>query len=327
MSNINRVVELASSQHGVFASSQLQVMGVATGSRHKLVNNSMFTKEARGLYSLNGRPESWSRSAMSAVLQAGPDALLSHESALINLELLRKDFVSIRKGSKVDFHVTLPRDSRRRLNLSVHCSIYQEELFKKIIVNSIPQVSVEIAIIESARHMPEQFCSTVIDSAILKRMTSPRKIRKVLEDLWPAPGRSKSRVQKIIAGYLDDTKCFAKTESVLETRVIRLVSAVTNLQIVSQKQVIINGNKYRIDIAIPDLRIAIEVDGFEFHRDRKTFDQDRTRQNDLVAAGWTVLRFTATQSDDEILAQITRLLCDGVLKHAEGSIKRPIATM
>ena len=41
-----------------------------------------------------------------------------------------------------------------------------------------------------------------------------------------------------------------------------------------------------------ELRLAIEVDGFEHHSSPDAFQRDRTRQNRLVALGWTVLRFT-----------------------------------
>jgi hypothetical protein len=63
----------------------------------------------------------------------------------------------------------------------------------------------------------------------------------------------------------------------------------------------------RIDIAFPDLRIAIEVDGFAYHSDRERFQQDRSRQNLLVGLGWTVLRFTwgdVTLRPDEVLRVI-----------------------
>jgi len=47
-----------------------------------------------------------------------------------------------------------------------------------------------------------------------------------------------------------------------------------------------------LDFADPDRLIAIEVDGRAFHSDRQAFERDRKRQNALVLAGWTVLRFT-----------------------------------
>ena len=46
------------------------------------------------------------------------------------------------------------------------------------------------------------------------------------------------------------------------------------------------------DIAFPAARLIVEVDGLAHHSTPDRFQRDRTRQNALVAAGWTVLRFT-----------------------------------
>jgi very-short-patch-repair endonuclease len=48
----------------------------------------------------------------------------------------------------------------------------------------------------------------------------------------------------------------------------------------------------RVDFAYPGRRLAIEVDGYGPHAGPAAFQRDRTRQNRLVAAGWTVLRYT-----------------------------------
>lgn len=39
-------------------------------------------------------------------------------------------------------------------------------------------------------------------------------------------------------------------------------------------------------------RVAVELDGWEFHRHRRAFQRDREKANALTTAGWTVLRFT-----------------------------------
>jgi very-short-patch-repair endonuclease len=57
----------------------------------------------------------------------------------------------------------------------------------------------------------------------------------------------------------------------------------------------------RIDLAYPDVKLAIELDGWEFHGGRTAFDADRARANDLVLAGWTVVRFTSRSADSDIL--------------------------
>ncbi len=56
----------------------------------------------------------------------------------------------------------------------------------------------------------------------------------------------------------------------------------------------IEGRRFRIDIAFVKQKIAIEVDGWEFHGKYKSAHaKDRKRQNLLVQHGWRVLRFTA----------------------------------
>jgi Uncharacterized protein conserved in bacteria len=62
-----------------------------------------------------------------------------------------------------------------------------------------------------------------------------------------------------------------------------------------------------VDVAFPAIKLAVELDGRAWHVDRDRFQHDRTRQNRLVAAGWTVLRFTwedITYRIDAVLADI-----------------------
>ena len=49
----------------------------------------------------------------------------------------------------------------------------------------------------------------------------------------------------------------------------------------------------RVDLALPEQRVAMEHDGQAVHDRAEAFVADRRRQNALVTAGWTVLRFTA----------------------------------
>jgi very-short-patch-repair endonuclease len=72
------------------------------------------------------------------------------------------------------------------------------------------------------------------------------------------------------------------------------------------------GRRFRVDIALPALRIAIECDGWTHHGTyRQAHRADRERQNLLVLHGWRVLRFTTSQiQHDEvgILESIDRLV-------------------
>lgn len=52
-----------------------------------------------------------------------------------------------------------------------------------------------------------------------------------------------------------------------------------------------------IDVAWPGIKLAVEFDGWEFHKDYEHFVEDRRRDVELVRRGWTVLRFTASSMD------------------------------
>jgi very-short-patch-repair endonuclease len=60
----------------------------------------------------------------------------------------------------------------------------------------------------------------------------------------------------------------------------------------SNHPVLVGGHRYYLDVAFPEARLVIEIDGREFHADAAAFEADRHRQNALVAAGWRVLRLT-----------------------------------
>jgi very-short-patch-repair endonuclease len=66
------------------------------------------------------------------------------------------------------------------------------------------------------------------------------------------------------------------------------------------------GRNFRIDIAFPPpLKIAVEMDGWEWHgKYLKDFKRDRERQNLLCFHGWRVLRFTASQIHSSLHEQI-----------------------
>ena len=52
------------------------------------------------------------------------------------------------------------------------------------------------------------------------------------------------------------------------------------------------GGRVRFDLAYPDRRLFVELDGWAVHGTRAAFEHDRHRQNGAVRAGWRPLRFT-----------------------------------
>ena len=68
--------------------------------------------------------------------------------------------------------------------------------------------------------------------------------------------------------------------------------------------------KFRIDIAFPEEKLAIECDGWSYHgRFKEDFKKGLRRQNILSENGWSFLRFTADDIFnhlDECLSMVER---------------------
>ena len=90
---------------------------------------------------------------------------------------------------------------------------------------------------------------------------------------------------------------------------------------------------FQVDAVWPELKLVVEVDGYEFHGDRRSFETDRARDAILVAHGYRVLRFTAQQLDEQPILVIGQLAAALALASetnartsAESSPARVIAT-
>jgi hypothetical protein len=86
----------------------------------------------------------------------------------------------------------------------------------------------------------------------------------------------------------------ALSESPLETLLrLLLVRAGLAPEVLQLRLFTRDGECYaRLDLAWPSRRLAVEADGAEHHDQPKALYGDRRRQNLVLLAGWTVLRFT-----------------------------------
>lgn len=52
-----------------------------------------------------------------------------------------------------------------------------------------------------------------------------------------------------------------------------------------------------VDLAYPDVKVGIEIDGFVWHSSPQQKQRDEDRQNLLVALGWRIVRFSVERLD------------------------------
>ncbi|MGY1805327.1 DUF559 domain-containing protein [Blastococcus sp. SYSU D00922] len=141
-----------------------------------------------------------------------------------------------------------------------------------------------------------------VTDQVLARWCTRAQLRAQL-DLRPS-GRGAARARAVLP--VGDRGSDSPMESVLRW----LLHAAGVPAPVLQHEIRTPDGRFFADFAWPELKVLVEFDG-DHHRERKTFVDDVRRQNALVAAGWTILRFTSADvigRPDDVVARIKRAL-------------------
>jgi len=79
------------------------------------------------------------------------------------------------------------------------------------------------------------------------------------------------------------------------------------------------------DLADPLAGVVLEADSFEFHGNRADFRRDCERYDELVAAGWTLLRlpWELVMFDPD---RVVRLVIEAMTGGRRGSSERTVPT-
>lgn len=141
-----------------------------------------------------------------------------------------------------------------------------------------------------------------IDAVLRTRAAT---LTQVWEALGSTPGRAGNEVRRRL---LIDSRAEPWSEG--ERRMHRLLRSAGIDGWSANRRVVMHGRTYYLDVAFDEYRVALEIDGL-VHATIETFESDRLRQNDLVIAGWLVLRFTwsmiTEQPDAVVVAVVTAL--------------------
>jgi len=242
------------------------------------------------VYAVNGAPPSWLQAVASVALSRGPGAWVSHETAGALWSLPGVDDDAI--------HVVTGLDRRVRLS-GVHGhrsgALFSIDLTQH---HRIPITTPARTIVDLSARLSLRQLGVAVDDGLRRRILTLRALDRCVARLAGAPGRRPAAVQQLLGERLPG---YNPGDSDLETRVLRVVVGAGFPPPVQQYRVRIGGRTFVIDLAYPALRLAIELDGWEFHHTRTAFDDDRARANLLVTNGWTLLRFTSRSTDLEII--------------------------
>jgi very-short-patch-repair endonuclease len=246
-----------------------------------------------GVYSVGHRVIPRHGRWIAAVLASGPDALLSHWSAAA--------LWGIRPNSRSRVDVTVGH--RSRSSRAIHRHVSEVPPDERAVHEGIPVTSVHrtifdladaedldavVAMIKEAEYLNRWDHLSLPD--LLERYPGKRgsqKVRAALERLKEEPpGRKRSKLEERFAPFL---------------RRHHLPLPRFN------DSILLGAKRYRVDCHWTGTGRIVELDGWEGHRSRSAFRDDRERDRRLTAAGYTVTRLTWNQLDDEPEAVATDL--------------------
>jgi hypothetical protein len=247
----------------------------------------------RSVYAIAGCPETWHQQLLAVCLAAGPQTVASFRAAAALWEL-----DGFGPGT---LEITVPGRQRRRLpRVIVHDSrISGPDHCAR--VHHVPVTSVARTICDLTAVVPWWLVRRALSDARRRTLVTPRQLERVFGQL-AGRGRRRSTVMRtLLERELDG---FDAGGSDREVDVCRWLVAAGLPKPVQQFRIRLRKRTIAVDAAYPDLKISIEYDGWEWHRGRKPFDDDRARDNELEIRGWMPLRFTSAWNRREIVETV-----------------------
>lgn len=269
--------EWLDSRSGVVRRAELLARGVGDAAIKRRVRSGEWQRAFRGVLVTHAATEDAPRiRCRAALVAAGRGAYLSCLGAAINRGLP--------VPADTPIHVSVPASRlvaherglvAHRNALSTAPSAYA----------GLPAVSVEDALIQSFGCLDDLRArrALVIESVRGGLVTTERVAAAIV------PGtRRRPELLELL------TICDG-SQSEAEIAMLLLIRAALLPEPIRQYAVAAGGRRYRLDIAYPEVRLAIEVDGKAWHFTAERRTADIARDARLAADGWLTLRFTYEQ--------------------------------
>lgn len=291
---------LAAPYGGIVTRTGLVTAGWSTSSIDRALAAGRLRRISAGVYRTQGAPWTRQASRYAALAMAGPGALLARASA-VELHGLGDPtpgphqllIPHHRRPVRID--PALARVSRTRTLTDGD----------RVEVAEIPTTSVARTLLDIAATTDHRILAEFAARALQRNLVQESQLRDVLDRNPAARGR-----RRLLRGLeLLENDALRIRSEVEVAAVADLVAAGLPRPEVGYLVTDAAGQPIaEVDLAYPRLRIAIEIDGFRWHSTPARKMADEQRQNRLVLAGWTVLRFSAAvvRKEPQVLVRAVR---------------------
>jgi predicted transcriptional regulator of viral defense system len=288
------VAELATRQHGAVALRQLVSLGFGARAVQRRLRDGRLHQIHRNVYAVGHTRLTHRSYWWAAVLAYGEQSLLSHRSAAALWGLARQ-----RPGA-VDVTAPMGRQGPSRRNgIWIHRGRLHPE--DRDVQAEIPVTSVARSLFDLAEVVQFHQLEQAWEEADRLRLLQLAAVERVCERGYGR--RALGPIRRLLAA----ARAPVRVRSPLEERfqqfreAFGIPSGATNVEVL--------GNE--VDVLWPAAKLSVELDSWEFHSDRAAFQHDRTRDAQLLVAGYRTVRVTHDRLDREaaaLAAEIKALL-------------------
>jgi very-short-patch-repair endonuclease len=260
---------LVARQAGVVTLAQVVGAGMSPDTAQRRVQQGRWDRVHPGIYLVGGHRLTPEARIRAASLWGGPLAVITGPAAAYWHGMLDEPPALV--------ELSVPAHSSPRPQPGIRLrrrDLYDSDVRDR---DGIQVAAAPFAVLETAVALPDG--STFLDRALQKHVRFPAVYRSFCRNMGR---RGSSPAGRLLVAAAD------RADSAAERLLIRLL-----------RDAGIEGwvlghplGPYKIDLAFPARRVAIEVDGWAWHVDPDRFRHDRRKGNYITRCGWDLLRFT-----------------------------------
>lgn len=293
-----RARRIAARQHGVVTRRQLLEAGWSSSAIHRRVRSGQLQRLHRGVCLVHVQPGDWTYE-QAAVLRVGDPVVLSHFSAIRVWGLVQRAPVESASGPRHELavptgagsrpiHVTVCPSDRRCGEEEPTIRLHRTRSLPRecrALRHGLPVTSPARTLLDIAAVADRSLVEQVLARAVQDELVTSDEVRRLPRRFSGRPGAPV--IRRIVERDRTPAYMRSRAEAALMTLIEEadLPRPETNVRVAGAE----------VDCFWRDHALVVEVDGFEFHRSRSTFESDRRRDQRLIGQGIRVLRVTWKQ--------------------------------
>ncbi|MEM8619457.1 MAG: hypothetical protein AAGF73_07020 [Actinomycetota bacterium] len=284
------VMELCASQHGVAARWQINQLGISDDSIRRACRQRSLVRVTRLTYRTGGQAEHFKMRCKAVELELGRRGLLIGPTAA--------RLYGMRAMPDTPIHVMIP--NRRRITnppwLVAHFSSWFDYGRDAVVHDGIARAGAMRTLYSLAAVFNRHRFERAAEDAWHLGLITPDEARAYLEAHRCRGKDGVARFEQWLDGVDSRTR---PTQSNLERRMIEAVTALALPDPARQYPLrLASGDVAHLDIAWPEVRLAVEPGHSWWHGGDAGQRRDQARDRACNELGWMVLRFDETASDD-----------------------------